>query len=860
MSVNLLPYRRTGLAAALRPAPSAAGQVQVSVTMSSGGPPIPVTVGLYGPGEVVGLDPRQILRTDPSPGAQEVEPNYFPLIEFAAPDLPWMFTPTGPVNNRLAPWLVLVVVPAADAEVSPAVGGRPDVLRTTSGKLPDLSSSALWAHTQVSTLANTKREFSRLVCPQTLAPSVDYLAAVVPAFESGRRAGLGLAPGPTTALMDPAWTTSGSGSASSPVELPIYHSWTFRTGGGGDFESLVRALKRVPAEDLPAGLNVEIPPIPSGSTAPPAGTAIEATFPGVLGAPARFTWPLTRKRAIGALINGAKLPAGWPLPLPLYGRWHAGVARFAIPGQPTWLASLNSDPRYRAAAAWGAQLVRDRQEELMSAAWRQVGQIERANALLRASQLARSAARVLHGRLAAHDPASLLLLAGPMLARGVGSRPEAYTIAAEVRASRLPVAMTDAAFRRMLRPRGALARRAGIRASDLVNTVNDGTEVVTPRRPTPPGIVVQPFGDLNQWKENAQQWPRAIDASVTNAVRAQQLRKLRGELVDMLNVMLDSLPKPAATTPPRPALDLQGLRDTLVAATDPQRTIPARMAARVKAPAGWRPTDPLQPIMLAPRIDSPLAPWLVQAAPSVLLPGIADLPPDSVTALIPNQAFIESLMVGANHEFSGELLWRGFPTDQRGTVLHRFWDRSGAAGPQTDDIPAIDGWSADLGGNSTGDTSLTFLVLRGQLLRRYPRTLIYAIPAMWVDKQGRKERVPVPSSTATPAELLPAFSGRIEPDITYVGFSFPNNADVKGKSNPAANNPGWFFVFSQDPGEPRFGIDIADPEPDDPEPFDLAALWSDSNKNSATVANTWLQRRFRAAIHASDLLPSDLLP
>ena len=839
MSVELLAYRRTGLAAALRPAPSAAGQVQVSVTMSSGGPPIPVTVGLYGPGEVVGLDPRQILRTDPSPGAQEVEPNYFPLIEFAAPDLPWMFTPTGAVNNRLAPWLVLVVVPAADAEVSPAVGGRPDVLRTTSGKLPDLSSSALWAHTQVSTLANATREISRLVCPQTLAPSVDYLAAVVPAFESGRRAGLGLAPGPTAALMTPAWTKSGSGSASSPVELPIYHSWTFRTGGGGDFESLVRALKRVPAASLPAGLNVEIPPIPSGSTAPPAGTAIEASFPGVLGAPARFTWPLTRKRAIGALINGAKLPAGWPLPLPLYGRWHAGVARFAIPGQPTWLVSLNSDPRYRAAAAWGAQLVRDRQEELMAAAWRQVGQIERANALLRASQLARSAARVLHGRLAAHDPSSLLLLAGPMLARVMGSGAPDCTIAAEVRASRLPVAMTDAAFRRLLRPRGPLARRAGIRASELVKAVNDGTEVVTPRKPTPPGIVVQPFGDLNRWKENVPQWQN--DPSVTDAER-----KLRMILVGMLTEMLVSLPKPAATTPPRPALDLQGLRDTLVAATDPQRTIPARMAARVKAPAGWRPTDPLQPIMLAPRIDSPLAPWLVQAAPSVLLPGIADLPPDSVTALIPNQAFIESLMVGANHEFSGELLWRGFPTDQRGTVLRRFWDRSGAAGPQTDDIPAIDGWGADLGGNSTGDTSLTFLVLRGQLLRRYPRTLIYAIPATWVN--GKRE--PVKPGTGTTAELLPAFSGRIEPDITYVGFSFPTGANVKGDSDPAANIPGWFFVLSQDPGEPRFGIDL-----DDPEPFVLAALWGVSANNSATLAENWLQRRFRAAIHASDLLP-----
>ena len=40
-------------------------------------------------------------------------------------------------------------------------------------------------------------------------------------------------------------------------------------------------------------------------------------------------------------------------------------------------------------------------------------------------------------------------------------------------------------------------------------------------------------------------------------------------------------------------------------------------------------------------------------------------------------------MVGLNHEMMRELLWREYPTDQRGTAFHRFWGRSG---PQPDDI------------------------------------------------------------------------------------------------------------------------------------------------------------------------------
>ena len=46
-----------------------------------------------------------------------------------------------------------------------------------------------------------------------------------------------------------------------------------------------------------------------------------------------------------------------------------------------------------------------------------------------------------------------------------------------------------------------------------------------------------------------------------------------------------------------------------------------------------------------------------------------------------NRRFVEAYMVGLNVEMGRELLWRGFPTDQRGTCFAQFWDtRSATAG------------------------------------------------------------------------------------------------------------------------------------------------------------------------------------
>ena len=58
----------------------------------------------------------------------------------------------------------------------------------------------------------------------------------------------------------------------------------------------------------------------------------------------------------------------------------------------------------------------------------------------------------------------------------------------------------------------------------------------------------------------------------------------------------------------------------------------------------------------------------------LFLPNINLIEPNSITLLETNQTFIEAYMVGLNHEFARELLWREYPTDQRGSYFRQFWD------------------------------------------------------------------------------------------------------------------------------------------------------------------------------------------
>ena len=75
---------------------------------------------------------------------------------------------------------------------------------------------------------------------------------------------------------------------------------------------------------------------------------------------------------------------------PIYGEHPA--RRHAVDratSQHHWLDGLSLQPRYRLAAGWGAEVVRQNQDEFMQAAWEQVGDVlaaERAFSLARLSR------------------------------------------------------------------------------------------------------------------------------------------------------------------------------------------------------------------------------------------------------------------------------------------------------------------------------------------------------------------------------------------------------------------------------------------------------------------------------------------
>ena len=65
---------------------------------------VDVPLRLYGPGDVIGIDPRAVLRTDPLRHTAASEPNYLACIEFDIPDFPWLFTPAAAGVNGERIW------------------------------------------------------------------------------------------------------------------------------------------------------------------------------------------------------------------------------------------------------------------------------------------------------------------------------------------------------------------------------------------------------------------------------------------------------------------------------------------------------------------------------------------------------------------------------------------------------------------------------------------------------------------------------------------------------------------------------------------------------------------------------------
>jgi hypothetical protein len=187
-------------------------------------------------------------------------------------------------------------------------------------------------------------------------------------------------------------------------------------------------------------------------------------------------------------------------------------------------------------------------------------------------------------------------------------------------------------------------------------------------------------------------------------------------------------------------------------------------------------------------------------------------------------------MVGLNHEFARELLWHEYPTDQRGSYFRQFWDVSGylnkegldeeALREKLRDIPPLHRWSraSDLGDHDHREIGgekeeEVVLVIRGEVLKKYPTAVVYAHRAKWpVDEEGNRILTePRDFDDSEPEDVViktPLYEAKVEPDIYFFGFDLSVTEAKGGSGENEEDEPGWFFVIKERPGEPRFGLDI----------------------------------------------------
>lgn len=499
-SYTFLPYHRTGAAAAyttpFHTGAPARGRINVTVPLTDGTQQDGATgrLLLRGPGDVLGIDPLQVVRRYPTPGTRDADPSDLAHCELDQPDLPWLFTPTADAGGRLPPWLRLVVVPDRPGLVQhPDHAGLPCWADVALGDLPPEEDAWAWAHVQVlgsprppgatgqdPRLApeNPSLNVARLLCPRELEPNRSWVALLVPTFEVGRRAGLS-----GTDLNDDLQWSWRRGDPDESVRLPVYDHWSFSTGTDGDFESLARRIRPV---DPPAGTGRRL----VDTTDPGLGITVAGT-PGARAVHGALTHPRPTE---GADTAAAVPPAGaagvWDdaavdalrerleqpdrvqfdtvdfdpgevdptLAPPLYGGVHRATGTLAPAGaEPAWLRQLNLDPAHRVAAGLGAAVARMDQEDLMTSAWAQLPAVLEANAALRAAQFARFVGDRLHLRHVARlDPGALLAVTSrghSRLQHEAGT-----TTRAVVGASATPTAATASTLRMLVRPAGPLRR------------------------------------------------------------------------------------------------------------------------------------------------------------------------------------------------------------------------------------------------------------------------------------------------------------------------------------------------------------------------------------------------------------------
>jgi hypothetical protein len=775
-----------------------------------------VELPLAGPGDVRGLAPGAISRRWPAPGSSDTPAGLMAYVEFAEDDLPWRLSPQ--VGARRQPWLTLLLVNEDEEGVRFLSERQPNAVLELSGaattRLPDPQEA--WALAHVETTQGTA-PVARLLAARRLEAGLRWRAVLVPVFEAGRLAGLG----------DQAVGTSSSyawmpGVATS---LPVFATWTFFTSTISSFEEVAKKLK--PSGELPIGAfyrwsedtraALGLHEVSAASFYRTALKPLNARFDAV-SAPPRFTAPRP-VHVVGAAVERV-LDHKHLITPPIYGSTHVPAA-----GRPAWLADINFDPGLRAMAGLGAELVRRRQDTLISLAWGMAGQIDEANYLIGSAGFGAQASRKSFIAMAKMSDERFVAATGALHARTLG--PGTGSMAAEL--SGCPHAGAATPYARRALRRAARLRAGGANPSlgspALLAAVNAaevlpcGTPVLIKNREgseTGESRLI-----LTQMDALAVLGAR-LDVSPED--RRLQEAGAKGRAIIRQG---GALPSQADGTRHVPSPDLGPLASHLRTQLEPRTALGRRIASRV---SGGRPDAPLQRIIIEPEIDLALLDLLAAMAPSHVTPALEAMAPDSISLLDLDRPACEALLLGANHELMRELLWRGYPGRLGMTPLRRLFPQAALAGQANSRTSAhtlpIASWTG-VAGTHLNEAVNAVLLMRSAVLQLFPDTIIYAFPAAWGAGDTR-----VLAEPGRHQPVHPIIQGQLPPDATYLGFALSSKVLVGAKTKPAelpqgaTARAGYWLVLHGPEGQEGFGFDDPNSAGSD---SDIAALfgWDD---------------------------------
>jgi len=743
----------------------------------------PAHYELFGPGDVKRIAAGAITRRFPAPNSRDAEVTKVALVEFAATDLPWRYTPRVAVDD-LRPWIVLVVGQAAAGDIVMRRDGRVTLGLVAQANHP-LGESPRWAHVQQVT---GESEIGRLVArPRKGAGGVDvnylehtdYIACLVPAFKADG---------------------SDSWNGSQPVTLDLYDWWKFRTGPQGDFPDLSEKLHKA---DL---------------------TAIEANGGKPFGrAAVNYRQRATQSKTFTLATAGAlKLPpSGTPDPADAAppsevgdevvllserlvtpdGRGVITAPRYEAPFADAntasqkppasgWIDQLQRDPRQRGAAGLGVWNAIAWQDKIADAAATKAGDLAIARDRIRHVAFGVELSRSLWRRRLPADPIDRLAVLAPALSRLVTTTGDSVLDTIAGRTPGLTRALFSSAARRALRPgpaRTALtskgvapfgavlsaANKCGDRpdAAAIRPTGRDTDEptrraireaagddaladrILTALGPNPgPGRVAAALRALAP-DETGRPHQNAID----RFLRGREVSEPDRGMLEWQGWMNEH-GRPESCRP----IDLERLSGIVAAAIDPTVARPPVVERVLSTLPG---ITHIGPVEIEPELDLPLWSFLSDHSPDWMLPGVGDLKDGDVVGLSTNPTFVESLLVGANHQTTAELRWRNMPLTTRWSPLRKFWQRAGSEY----DIEPIKSWpAASAFGTAalvpSGRTAEAVVVFKTPLFRRYPGTVVYLYPA------GPNWTEPAENQDLEGDKIFPTFTGTIGKDVTFFGF------------------------------------------------------------------------------------------